>query len=129
MDGVAGRLATRVQLTTDGLKFYLDALEGAFGADVDYAQRVKIYGASPETAKGRYSPAECTGVERQNLTMRMSIGNGRSLNRKPLHSLKRMNGPSGCLLVERVFGLLLERAATGTSTSRPRMTGMIRTTF
>ncbi len=92
VDGVASRLATRVQLTTDGLKAYLEAVEGAFGADVDYAQLVKLYGASPESAKGRYSPAECTGiiktpiegkpdakhistsfVERQNLTMRMSM--------------------------------------------------------
>src|SRR5208282_40339 len=45
MDDVAARLATRVQLTTDGLKSYLDAVEGAFGADVDYAQLVKLYGA------------------------------------------------------------------------------------
>lgn len=92
MDDVASRLANRVQLTTDGHKAYLDAVEGAFGADVDYAQLVKMYGASPESAKGRYSPAECTGirkrrvtgspdkgqvstsyVERQNLTMRMSM--------------------------------------------------------
>ncbi len=92
VNGVAERLATRVQLTTDGLKSYLEAVEGAFGADVDYAQLVKIYGASPESAKGRYSPAECIGitkakiegdpdekhistsyVERQNLTMRMSM--------------------------------------------------------
>lgn len=92
VDGVAERLATRVQLTTDGLKSYLEAVEGAFGADVDFAQLVKLYGASPESAKGRYSPAECTGiiktpiegkpddkhistsfVERQNLTMRMSM--------------------------------------------------------
>lgn len=92
VDALAARLANRVQITTDGLKAYLEAVEGAFGADVDYAQLVKIYGASPESAKGRYSPAECTGivktpiegkpdekhistsfVERQNLTMRMHM--------------------------------------------------------
>lgn len=92
VDGVAERLATRAQLTTDGLKSYLEAVEGAFGADVDYAQLVKLYGSSPESAKGRYSPAECIGivktpvegnpdekhistsfVERQNLTMRMHM--------------------------------------------------------
>lgn len=92
IDGLASRLATRVQLTSDGLKAYLEAVEGAFGADVDFAQLVKLYGASPESAKGRYSPAECTGIikttiegkpdekyistsyiERQNLTMRMSM--------------------------------------------------------
>lgn len=92
MDDVRSRLANRVQLTTDGHKAYLEAVEGAFGGDVDYAQLVKMYGAAPESAKGRYSPAECTGirktvvegepdkkhistsyVERQNLTMRMSM--------------------------------------------------------
>jgi IS1 family transposase len=92
MDDVAARLANRVQMTTDGHRAYLEAVEGAFGADVDYAQLVKIYGAAPESAKGRYSPAECTGirkrrvegdpdvahvstsyVERQNLTMRMHM--------------------------------------------------------
>jgi IS1 family transposase len=86
------RLANRVQLTTDGHKAYLDAVEDAFGADVDYAQLVKLFGASPESAKGRYSPAECTGikkiriegspdakhvstsfVERHNLNMRMQM--------------------------------------------------------
>ena len=89
---LASRLANRVQLTSDGHAPYLQAVEGAFGADVDYAQLVKIYGASPESAKGRYSPAECSGirktriegepdnkhvstsyVERSNLTMRMHM--------------------------------------------------------
>ena len=92
MDDLRGRLANRVQLTSDGHRSYLEAVEGAFGGDVDYAQLIKIYGKSPETAKGRYSPADCTGikknrvegdpdikhvstsyVERQNLTMRMHM--------------------------------------------------------
>jgi IS1 family transposase len=91
MQDVAGRLANRVQLTTDGLKAYLEAVDGAFGADIDYAQLVKLYGDAPGPA-GRYSPAECTGikktsvegkpdmkhvstsyVERNNLTMRMHM--------------------------------------------------------
>ncbi len=90
MDDLRSRLANRVQLTSDGHRAYLEAVEGAFGADVDYAQLVKIYGAAPESAKGRYSPAECTGAvktriegnpdmkhvstsfaERQNLNIRM----------------------------------------------------------
>ena len=91
MNDLQARLANRVQLTTDGHKAYLEAVEGAFGADVDFAQLVKLYGPTI-TAPGRYSPAECTGtkkirregnpdiahvstsyVERQNLTMRMSM--------------------------------------------------------
>lgn len=91
---LAGRLANRVQITTDGHKPYLQAIEDAFGDDVDYAMLIKKYGGegsnrNPET---RYSPAQCTGtevavvtgdpdpalvstsyVERQNLTMRMSM--------------------------------------------------------
>lgn len=92
MHDVAYRLANRVQLTTDGHGAYLRAVEGAFGMDVDYAMLIKIYGSSPESAKGRYSPAECIGakpmpvqgapdekhistsyVERQNLSMRMGM--------------------------------------------------------
>jgi IS1 family transposase len=64
MDDLASRLANRVQLTSDGHKAYLEAVEGAFGADIDYAMLVKIYGASSESAKGRYSPAECTGIRK-----------------------------------------------------------------
>ena len=64
IDDLAVRLATRVQLTSDGLKAYLEAVEGAFGADVDYAQLVKIYGARPKAPRGRYSPAECTGISK-----------------------------------------------------------------
>lgn len=64
MDDVADRLATRVQNTTDGLKAPLDAVERAFGAYVDYAQLVELYGDVPEGAKGRYSPAECIGIRK-----------------------------------------------------------------
>ena len=42
----------------------IEAVEGAFGANVDYAQFVKMYGASSESSKGRYSPAECTGIKK-----------------------------------------------------------------
>lgn len=67
MDDVASRLANRVQMTTDGHKAYLEAVEGAFGCDVDYAQLVKLYGNSPESMKGRYSPAECTGIKKNKI--------------------------------------------------------------
>ncbi|MFZ0498661.1 MAG: IS1 family transposase [Steroidobacteraceae bacterium] len=93
MQDLAARLANRVQLTTDGLKAYLEAVEGAFGADIDYAQLVKLYGDAPNAGPERkYSPNICLGarpttvtgkpdmahvstsyVERQNLTMRMSM--------------------------------------------------------
>ena len=91
MQDLAGRLASRVQLTSDGHSAYLSAVEDAFGADIDYAMLVKHYGDAPEGQR-RYSPAVCTVatrkrvtgdpdeshistsyVERQNLTMRMSM--------------------------------------------------------
>lgn len=91
MKDAASRIQGRVQITTDGHKAYLSAVEEAFGADVDYAQLQKIYGSSLEN-ETRYSPATCIGcemkevsgrpdpkhvstsfVERQNLTMRMHI--------------------------------------------------------
>ena len=90
MDDLAGRLANRVQLTTDGYRPYLTAVESAFAGDIDYAMLVKIYESSQEET--RYSPAKCKGserkkivgnpdpkqvstsyVERQNLTMRMCM--------------------------------------------------------
>ena len=91
MKDLASRLNNRVQLTTDGHKMYLNAVEEAFGGDIDFSQLIKLYGNSPES-EVRYSPAECTGiekkqiegnpdpkhvstsyVERQNLSMRMGM--------------------------------------------------------
>lgn len=67
MDDLASRLANRVQLTSDGHRAYLEAVEGAFGADIDYAMLVKLYGATSESAKGRYSPAECIGARKERI--------------------------------------------------------------
>jgi len=91
VNDLASRLAQRVQLSTDGNRLYLTAVEDAFGSEVDYAMIVKLYGSDLEEAK-RYSPAKCIGVEvhpisgnpdprristsyveRQNLTMRMGM--------------------------------------------------------
>lgn len=92
MHDLAERLTHRIQLTTDGHRVYADAVESAFGSEIDYAMLVKIYGAHREESEGRYSPAKCMGcrtipmsgnpkardistsfVERQNLTMRMQM--------------------------------------------------------
>ena len=96
MSDLSERLANRVQLTTDGHKAYLNAVDDAFGGDIDYAMLIKLYGPEPTTTHNaterKYSPGECCGtitgtvcgfpdekhistsyVERQNLTMRMSM--------------------------------------------------------
>jgi IS1 family transposase len=92
MGNLAGRLSNRVQITTDGHRPYVEAVEDAFGSEVDFAQLIKLYGDAPSSEQKRYSPAQCTGtrttriteapnqnqistsfVERQNLTIRMSM--------------------------------------------------------
>lgn len=65
MHDVAYRLASRVQLTTDGHAAYLRAVEVAFGMDVDYAMLVKIYGRAPNGPQSRYSPPECIGANKE----------------------------------------------------------------
>ena len=89
---VWSRLSNRVQLTTDGWHAYLEAVEGQFGSDIDFAQLTKLYGRDPKADQTKYSPAKCIGievkvrqgnpdpayistsyVERQNLTMRMGM--------------------------------------------------------
>lgn len=91
MTDLSERLTNRVQISSDALRSYVDAVERAFGADVDYGQIVKFYDAEP-IGPGRYAPPRVTGVartviagtpdqkhistslvERQNLTMRMSM--------------------------------------------------------
>jgi hypothetical protein len=91
MQDLASRLRNRIQLTSDGHRTYLEAVEGAFGSDIDYAMLVKLYG-QPRDGETRYSPPECIGTqthrimgepdpahistsyaERQSLTMRINM--------------------------------------------------------
>ena len=91
INDLKSRLSNRVQLTTDGHRVYADAIDNAFGSEIDYAMLIKLYGNEPDKEK-RYSPADCIGIEkhimqgkpdadlistsyieRQNLTMRMSM--------------------------------------------------------
>ncbi|HEY2382441.1 MAG TPA: IS1 family transposase [Terriglobia bacterium] len=65
---LAARLKNRVQITSDGHRAYLVAIESVFGADVDYAQLIKIYGASQKEDETRYSPATCIGIETKIIT-------------------------------------------------------------
>jgi len=92
MEDLASRVTTRIQITTDGHRAYAEAVEGAFGMDVDYAMLIKLYGAPSDNPETRYSPATCIGirtgilsgnpdrdhistsyVERQNLNLRMGV--------------------------------------------------------
>jgi IS1 family transposase len=93
IDDLASRMANRIQLTSDGHKAYLTAVEQSFGGDINYAMLVKLYGAAGGTGEDhRYSSGECCGtvkdaicgdpdekhistsfIERQNLTMRMGM--------------------------------------------------------
>ncbi len=68
MDDLRGRLADRIQLVTDGHKPYLEAVEEAFGNDIDYGMLVKLYGEGPKTPEARYSPAKCIGARREVVT-------------------------------------------------------------
>ncbi len=60
LQDVASRITNRIQLTTDGHRMYLSAVEDAFGADIDYAMLHKVYRSNPE-GETRYSPAKCLG--------------------------------------------------------------------
>ena len=92
MEDLASRVSTRIQITTDGHRAYAEAVEGAFGMDVDYAMLIKLYGAPSDRPDTRYSPAACIGtrtgilsgnpdqkhistsyVERMNLNLRMGL--------------------------------------------------------
>ena len=65
---MASRLSHRVQLSTDGRKPYLEAVEGAFGSEIDYAMVIKMYSNAPTGNETRYSPAQCCGIAKARIT-------------------------------------------------------------
>ena len=126
MQDLAGRLAHRVQLTTDGHKAYMEAVEGAFGSNVDYAQLVKLYDASKNDGPERkYGPNVCLGagpttitcnpdisdvstsyVERQNLTMRMSMRRFKRLTNGFSKTLENLGHALALQFMSYNFGLI-----------------------
>ena len=134
MTDLGSRLANRTQLTTDGFAPYVGAVEDAFGADIDFAQLIKIYASPIEERRGRYSPSDCIGavptsvtgnpdpemictshVERANLTMRTFIRRMTRLCLGFSKKLARMGHQSGNRLV---FGYEKRIAASSESWSR-----------
>ena len=65
MNDLASRMKHRIQITTDGHKAYIEAVEDAFGSEVDYSQLIKLYGVERIEAEARYSPAKCIGAKKQ----------------------------------------------------------------
>lgn len=82
MQDVASRTRNRIQLTTDGHRVYADAVENAFGSDIDYAMLVKLYGSSGDSPESRYSPASCIGC-------RTGVLSGKSRSRPHQHVIRR----------------------------------------
>src|SRR3984893_18669373 len=130
MDDLRGRLANRVQLTTDGHKAYLTAVEEAFGADIDYGMLVKLYGAETHGRghERKYSPSECVGArkdtitgnpdpkhistshtESDNLAMRLSL---RRFPRPPTAFSKKFDTPSSALALYFVYYTFVRRHQT-----------------